>query len=108
MSVYRLKSAGTEIEVFEDKLTITPKGLLGMMNRGLKGMKTIPFSSITAIQHKRAGLLSGYLQFTVPGGNESRGGVFAAVKDENTFMYRNAKDNGLVEEMKNYIERRCA
>jgi len=106
MSIYKVKGVGGELEVFEDRLTITPKGVLGLMNKGLKGTKTIPFSSITAIQHKKAGLTSGYLQFTLPGGNESRGGVFAAASDENTFMYSSASDNKLIEEIKAYIEER--
>ena len=38
------------------------------------------------------------------GGNESRGGIFSAGADENSFMYRRKKDNGLVEEIKGYIE----
>lgn len=95
-----------ELEVFEDKLTITVKGVLGFLNKGLKGTKTIPFASIAAIQHKKAGFTSGYLQFTLPGGNESTRGLFAATKDENTFMYANLSDNKLIEEIKAYIERR--
>ena len=38
------------------------------------------------------------------GGNESTGGVFSAGGDENSFMYARKKDNGLVEEIKGYIE----
>ena len=106
MSVYKITGVGGELEVFEDKLTIAPKGILGALNKGLKGTKTIPFTSITAVQHKKAGLTSGYLQFTLPGGNESRGGVLAAASDENTFMYSKAADNARIEEVKSYIERR--
>ena len=48
--------------------------------------------------------MSGYLQFTVPGGNESRGGILDATKDENTFMF--AGDNEKAEKIKIYIEKR--
>jgi hypothetical protein len=106
MSVFKIKGVGEELEVFEDKLALTPKGVLGVMTKGLKGTKTIPFASITAVQHKKAGFTSGYLQFTLPGGNESRGGVFSAASDENTFMYSRASDNDLVTEVKSYIENR--
>lgn len=93
------------LEVFEDKVTITPQGILGFMNKGLKGTKTIPFSSISAIQFKEAGtVFSGYLQFTIPGGNESKGGVFAAASDENTFMFAEKKNNALATKIKEYIE----
>jgi len=107
MSVYKVSGASEDLEVFEDKLTITPRGLLGFMTKGFKGTKTIPFRSITAVQYRRAGaILSGYLQFTIPGGNESRGGVLAAASDENTFMYAGVDKNDLVEKVKDYVERR--
>ena len=106
MSVYRVRSVGGELLVFEDKLTITSKGLLGLAIKGLKGTKTIPFNAITAVQHRKATWVAkGYLQFTIPGGNESRRGFFAAVADENSFMYRSS-ENRLIDEIKEYVERR--
>jgi len=104
-SIHTMKGVQDQLEVFEDKVTITPKGILGFMNKGLKGTKTIPFSSISAIQFKEAGaVLSGYLQFTIPGGNESKGGVFSAASDENTFMFAEKKNNALAIQIKEYIE----
>lgn len=103
-AVFKMKGVGDELEVFEDKLTITPKGVFGLMAKGLKGTKTIPFSSITAIQFKKSGVLSGYIQFTLHGGKESTGGALAAATDENSFMF--AGQNELAEEIKNYIEER--
>ncbi len=100
-----MKIAGVDgdLEVFDDYLTITPRGVLGFLNKGIKGSKRIPFTSITAVQHKKAGFTSGYLQFTLPGGVESQRGVFAAVKDENTFMYRPAVE-AQVQEALAFIE----
>lgn len=104
-SVYNMKGVQDLLEVFEDKVTITPKGILGFMNKGLKGTKSIPFTSITAIQFKEAGaVFSGFLQFTIPGGNESRGGVFSAASDENSFMFANKNNNELAIKIKEYIE----
>ena len=104
-SIHTMKGVQDQLEVFEDKVTITPKGILGFMNKGLKGTKTIPFSSISAIQLKEAGaVFSGYLQFTIPGGNESKGGVFSAASDENTFMFAEKKNNALAIQIKEYIE----
>jgi hypothetical protein len=105
MIVCKILGVDTDLEVFEDKLTITPKGVLGFLNKGLKGSKTIPFTSITAVQHKRAGFTTGYLQFTLLGGIESRGGIFAAIEDENTFVFREA-DNALAEQVKAFIEQK--
>jgi len=95
------------LEVFEDKLTITSTGVMKFLSKGLKGTKTIPFFSITAIQFKRAGLTSGYLQFTIPGGNENRGGLFEAAGDENTFMFSDRDENNRFAELINeYVERK--
>jgi Domain of unknown function (DUF4429)/Short C-terminal domain len=99
--------AGDLLEVYDNKVTITPKGLLGFLHKGFKGTKEIPFASISAIQFKKAGLTSGYIQFTVPGGNESRGGVFAAMTDENSFLFEE-KDYQLMIEIKDFIEKRMA
>ena len=66
-AIYTMWGAGAMLEVFEDKLAITPKGLSGFFFRGLKGTKTIPFFAISAIQFKKSGLTKGYLQFTLPG-----------------------------------------
>lgn len=97
------------LEVFDDKVQITPKGVLGFLNKGLKGTKTIPFTSIKALQFKEAGaIISGYIQFTIMGGNESRGGVFAASNDENTFMFAQTKNNAQAKEIKNFIEEALA
>jgi hypothetical protein len=94
-----------ELQAFEDKVTITPTGVAGFLMRGLKGTKTIPFHAISAIQFKRAGVVRGYIQFTIPGGNESKGGAFDAVVDENTFLF-DEESNAVVEIVKNYIESR--
>ncbi|MCK4641210.1 MAG: SHOCT domain-containing protein [Candidatus Marinimicrobia bacterium] len=100
--VFTMKGVAELMEVFEDKVEITPKGVMGFLVKGLKGTKTIPFSSITAIQFKKSGLTSGYLQFTIPGGNESKSGVFSAASDENTFMFTGKNDEA--QEIKDYIE----
>jgi len=107
MSVYKVPGLDCELEVFDDKVTIAPKGIGGFLNRGFKGIKTIPFTSITAVKHKRAGFTAGYLQFTLPGGIESRGGLLAAAEDENTFVFKNS-ENEVIEEIKVFIEQKTS
>jgi hypothetical protein len=103
-TVYSMRGIQDLMEVYEDRVTITPQGVLGFLNKGIKGTKDIPFTSIVAVQFKEAGLVfNGYLQFTIPGGNESKGGIFAATRDENTFMFH-AKNNTLAKEIKEYID----
>ena len=57
-----------------------------------KGEKRIPLASITAVQWKPAGpIMSGFIQFTIPGGNEVRSRYGSqtrdAGKDENTVIF---------------------
>ena len=99
-----LKGANGQVELYSQKIIIKRKGVLGFLTQGLKGEKVIPFNSITSIQVKKAGLLTrGYIQFGVLGGNESRGGLVSATKDENTVLF----DKKVVEDVdfiKSYID----
>lgn len=98
--VYSMTGVQDVLEVYEDRLAITPKGVLAFFNKGLKGRKEIPFASIVAIQLKKHDYLSnGYIQFTISGGIESRGGIFAAVRDENTVVFRGEQNNALADEI---------
>jgi len=55
-----------------------------------KGDKQILYKNITAVQFKDPGMTRGYIQFTLIGGLESRGGVFDAISDENTVLFDKA------------------
>ena len=69
-------------------ITISRKGVLGFLTQGLKGDKVIQLSSVTAVQFKKVGMVtSGYLQLSLLGGGEAKGGVFDATQDENTVMF---------------------
>lgn len=101
---YVIKSPNKiKILVTDKSLTFTRKGFVNLANHGLKGEKTIPLKSITAVQIKKPGLTNGYIQFGLLGGNESKGGVFAAAQDENTIMFAKKHYKDMVE-LKNYIE----
>lgn len=102
--IISMEGVASLLEVYKDKVCLTPKGAMGFLTQGLKGTKTIPFYSITAIQFKKTGLLSGYIQFTIPGGNEGRRGLLEAAREENTFMF--AGDNDTALEIKEYVEKR--
>ncbi|MGR5979483.1 SHOCT domain-containing protein [Bacillus cereus] len=65
--------------------------------------KTIDINTLTGVQMKQAGFTSGYIQFIFMGSKESKGGVFAATKDENTVMFVK-KEQKMAEEIKTYIE----
>ena len=78
---------GATLELEDGFLTIRRRGVSSFLIHGLKGEKRIPLSSVMAVQFKEPGLTTGYLQLTLAGGKESRGGVAAAVKDENTVVF---------------------
>lgn len=102
--------------VYEHKVEITRFGIGGVLLHGLKGVKSIPYLSITAIQFKRATMLTaGYIQFTIHGGRESKKGLFDAVTDENTFLFAQDRDsfwpsctksNQLASQIAQYVESR--
>jgi len=113
-AVFEFKEYNADLMVFDDYITLTPKGVGGFLTRGLQGEKRIPISSITAVQIKEAGFTTGYIQFSILGGNEGRGGALEAVYDENSFMFggfmdgQNDQKNKLAQDIKVFIEDRMA
>lgn len=84
----RIEGLGATITLRRDGITITRHGGASFLTHGLKGEKRIAFASITALQLKEPGRrMSGYLQFSILGGVESRRGIWDATLDENTVMY---------------------
>ena len=70
---------------------------------GLDGEKSILLSEITAYQLKEPGATVGYLQLVYPGSSDVKGGVFDAVKDENTVTFLK-EDKESILELKKAIE----
>lgn len=102
--ILSLKSNGKyTIEVDSNCVKITQKGVKNMLNKGLSGTKTYPFSSLTSIQFKEPGFTTGYLQFVLMGSVENKHGVSGAIKDENTILFTK-KELPLILELKEYIE----
>lgn len=82
---------GGQITFDGQYVTITRKGFLARSTHG-KGEKRLHISQISAIQWKPAGpVMNGFIQFTVPGGNEVRGKLGSqtsnASKDENSVLF---------------------
>ncbi len=101
------KGVGGQLEVDGEWVTIKRKGVLAKATHGLAGEKRIPISSIMAVQWKAPGMSNGYIQFTVPGGVESKKGLLQATEDENTVMFtsRHKDEFGAI---RDYIEARIA
>lgn len=101
---YIIKSPNkVTIKLTVNAIIITRKGFVNLVNQGIKGDKTIPLKNITSVQLKKPGMTNGYIQFGLLGGNESKGGVFAATQDENTIMFSKKNYEEMVE-LKNNIE----
>lgn len=103
---FSAKGVNGQIELYSNKVCIRRKGVLGFMTQGLKGDKNIMISTITSVQFKKASMLTnGFIQFAFMGGQEAKGGIFQATKDENTVMF-NTKQQSDFEKIKEEVEKR--
>jgi hypothetical protein len=86
----RVEGINANLLLLEDRVRIQRKEEKTFLNQGFKGQKDIMFSQISSLRLKRATTLgSGYIHFSLFGGNESRGADPA--RDENTVMFRGAR-----------------
>ena len=101
---FELKGVGSHLSVYEDKVVIETKGVLGFLSQGLAGGKTIPMDAIQSVQFKKGGSwTNGFIQFGIMGGREVQGGVFAAANDENSVLFTSDL-NDMAVKIKEYIE----
>lgn len=103
-ALMKMVGANGILTLYKDRVTIKRRGIRGALGHGFfQGKKEIMLSSITAIQLKKAGLLTvGYIQFTILGGVEARRGLNEAVVDENTVTFDSGQSK-IAEVIKNKI-----
>lgn len=100
---YEIEGSNGQIRLTPNRIIISRKGTIAFISQGLKGDKEIPINRITAMQFKASdNFTKGYLQFSIQGGIESTGGVFAATTDENTVMFTELEQPEF-EEVKRYV-----
>ena len=76
--------------VLTDRAVIIRRGRKGFATQlAVRGDKEIPYDSIVAIQFKKPGIQSGYIQLSLRGGSEAKAGFYQAMYDENTVAFRN-------------------
>ena len=95
--------------IFNDLGVVIKRGAKGFILGGgmLRGDKSIPYSSIVAVQLKKAGLVAGYIQLTLTGGSDAKGGLWQSATDENTINFHAyGKNNELFAEAKKLIEQK--
>lgn len=86
-----------QLLLYDYKIVIKRKGVIAFMNHGLKGDKEIPIRNITAVQFKKAGMINGYIQFSIGGSLESKRGIFAAQSDENSVSFNTWQQKPFIE-----------
>ncbi|MET7253429.1 SHOCT domain-containing protein [Dyadobacter fermentans] len=103
------KGSGATLQVYENKIVIKRHGLNSFLIHGSKGDKEIFIKNITAIQMKKPGFTSGFIQFSLSGEKASKGGAFDAAKDENSIMLTSEHYNNFLrakELIESYIKQR--
>jgi hypothetical protein len=104
--IISFKGRNGRIELYKDVVRLDRGTAMGFLLQGLKGKKDIYFHNITSIQIKKPGFAVGYLQFSIPGGNESRRGAFDALHDENTITFIGKDNYEKALKIKEYIEKK--
>ena len=104
--IIEFKGRNGRIGLYRDFVRLDRGTVLGVLFQGLKGKKDLYFNNITSIQIKKPGLSVGYLQFSIPGGNESKGGVSPSIDDENTISFDGKKKFEKALAIKDYIEKK--
>ena len=105
--VYTLiNNTNSVLKLYEDHLIIKHSGALNfIIQNGLKGEKRINYASISSIEFKKATkMTAGFLQFSIMGSGV-RGGVGAALSDENSIIFDVSK-NELAQTIVEYVEKR--
>jgi hypothetical protein len=108
-----LHAAGTngQISVDADWVTLHRKGFNARLQVG-KGEKRLPIGTIAGVQWKPAGaMVDGFIQFSVPGGNEKRSALGSATKgarqDENSVTFRRGQQPDF-EQVREFVEQAIA
>jgi Domain of unknown function (DUF4429)/Short C-terminal domain len=96
----RIDGANGSLIVYEDRVVITRKTIMGFIAQGFTGDRTIPFSSISSIEFRKPSLLAnGYIQFIVSGTLpvQAKTSIFGTTqesfKDPNTVVLRAFNSN---------------
>ncbi len=88
--IFEVSCAGITLSVYEDCVSLTPKGFLGFATKGMAGERKIFYKDISSVQFKPSTkLLSGFIEFYFAGHNTQKqgGGLFAGTNNDNRFTF---------------------
>lgn len=91
--------------IYDDRVTLKPKGLLTRVTKGSTGDKDVDLRAINAVQLKKPGLSKGFIQLTISGESAKRGGTYHAAQDENALLLGNSRQYAEAEKAKEVILR---
>lgn len=90
--LYEISCAGITLSVYEECISLTPKGFLGLAAKGMTGERKIFYKDISSVQFRPSTkLLSGFIEFYFAGHNTQKqgGGLFAGTNNDNRFTFYN-------------------
>lgn len=90
--LYEVSCAGITLSVYEECVSLTPKGFLGLAAKGMAGERKIFYKDISSVQFRPSTkLLSGFIEFYFAGHNTQKqgGGLFAGTNNDNRFTFYN-------------------
>ena len=80
-------SSKSELELVNNAVVIRKRGFANAMASGINGERSIPISTITAIQLKLGGWVAGYILFSYAGSKPFAGGIIEATHDPDAFLF---------------------
>ena len=90
--LFEVSCAGVTLSVYEDCVSLTPKGFLGLATKGMAGERKIFYKDISSIQFRPSTkMLSGFIEFYFIGHNTQKqgGGLFVGTNNDNRFTFYN-------------------
>lgn len=123
---FQLEGVGGQLYVYDEKVVIERKGLLGTLGHGTAGSKTLLMKNIQSVQFKKNDMLTkGYIYFQKTGDNSTQthgfdplsmvGGLGSMASNlnnsvmgnENTVIIKKV-DEELAEKIKDFVEDKIA
>lgn len=100
-----IQSKQDTLKLHGDTITIQKRGWANALASGMNGDRTIQISSLTAVQMKPAGIMTGYILFSYAGSKPFMGGIWEATQDPDAFLF-GSELNGEVAKFKAKVEQK--
>ena len=106
-AIYEVRSGeGLVLSIYDNYLSIKPKGFLGFTRYGFSGERILYYKNITSIQFQKSTFISsGFIEFYCLGyNNQDQGGnITTGANNMNRFTFNN-KNLEVMKEIYSYIQ----